>query len=159
MDFLLKNEKRRLLEVVLISLCVAWVVGTAWFAFQPETPINSYASYERQLANCKKLSSSQARYDCTSKLMLGKESTTFGKVVTILAPPLLLMIGYVSLRRLAWSWQDQTKRRAARDASQQRMTEWHNHVSKLKEEAAAANKGRAFVKTSLARPSLRARKQ
>lgn len=149
MKTILRIEKHHVAKWVAAVLGAGWIVGASWFAFIQTAPVtNSYASYERQLAKCRALPTSQTRYDCTSQLMLAKDNKIFNKVLVILLPPLGLLAGYLGLGTMLASQRDRKKNSAARAASQKRLAEWRGFLRDIKSGIATSQKEEIFLDNS-----------
>jgi len=97
MQQLIRFERRDIARWLLAVVCGGWLVGASWHVAtlrQTHVPLDgagSYMSYERRLAACNELRTSQAKYDCTSRLMLGRDRGLFNHVLLVLVPPLALL--------------------------------------------------------------------
>lgn len=121
---------------LLIVLGAGWLIGAGWFELTRPAPYSSpYFSYESQLEKCRARPSSESRYTCTSQLMLARDNRIFQQMAVVLIPPLLMLIGYLSVLRIAAARQERARQRASRAAAQKRMAEWRN---KLRETSASA---------------------
>jgi hypothetical protein len=129
------------------------MLGAIWFVFlqTPPSP-NSYFSYERQLARCHTKSTSQARYDCASQLMLAKDNAIFEKTLVVLVPPLWLFGAFVVVDRIVRRRQEEKKNRAAIAASHERMAEWHEFLRRIKSGAESEAKSGAATARALKAP-------
>lgn len=144
MKRVLRIEWHHFARWLLVVLGAGWMVGATWsLFFQTTLPPNSYFSYERQLANCRTKQTSQARYDCTSQLMLSKDNAIFKKTLIVLVPPLWVFGAYLVVNRIIQRRQEEKKSRAAVAASHKRMAEWQEFLRSIKSEAAAAQKQKA----------------
>lgn len=111
-----------------------WVLGATWFAFIQLSPMSQvvYEAQNAELAKCRKLLTSDARYQCTSKIMLARDNRVFNKTLIILLPPLGLLIGYWGVAAILGTRRDHRKDRIARDFSHQRMAEWRSHLNDMR---------------------------
>lgn len=136
-------ERRDVLRWALAVLCGGWLVGaTLYVVTLSKTDVlldgaNSYMPYERQLAACNELRTSQTKYDCTIKLMLGRDRSLFSKILIVLLPPLALVgtVGFfdfaVRLRR------DREHQRAAHEAYQAQMEVYRQKIAAEEAEIAS----------------------
>jgi hypothetical protein len=140
---LITFERRDLLRWALAVVCGGWLVGATLYAInisKTDVPLdgaNSYMPYERRLAACNELRTSQAKYDCTTRLMLGRDRSLFAKILIVLLPPLTLVgaVGSISLaRRLR---RERAEQRAAREAYQTQMAAYRAKVAAEEAEIAA----------------------
>ena len=156
---------RKVAKFSLIALSVCWVALSTWYVFVLIRPMTQVylEQHQAELARCRKLPTSDSKYQCTSKLMLSKDHTVFGQVLLILGPPFGLLIGYWGVGKLVTRHHDRLKSQQARDFSQQRMTEWRSHLSDMRsaletQQNAAARAARISAKSSGIQPP-HARKQ
>lgn len=136
-------ERRDVLRWALAVLCGGWLVGATLYVVSLSKTgvqldgVNSYMPYERQLAACNELRTSQAKYDCTTKLMLGRDRSLFSKILIVLVPPLILVgaagfVGFaVRVRR------DREQQRAAHAAYQAQMQAYRDKVAAEEAEIAS----------------------
>lgn len=122
-----------------------WMLAAFWFAFVEQSPLERLypaqphkieAAHNEKLAQCRRLPTSDARYQCTSKVMLAKDNALFDKVIVLLMPVLALPLGYFGLRRILSTSPEQAKRHAAREFSRQRMAAWRANLDSMKAELA-----------------------
>jgi TRAP-type C4-dicarboxylate transport system permease small subunit len=138
MGQLLQHRSEKLVRWGVMALCAGWILFAGWASVSSSQPVyNSYASPEQQLAKCRKLSSSQARYDCTSKIMLAQESSAFNQVMIVVLPPIALLFGYFAVINFLTARRERRERQTALAASRRRMEEWRSHMRKVKADAAA----------------------
>jgi len=143
MTELITFERRDLLRWALAVLCGGWLVGATWHVIditKSDVPLdgaNSYMPYERQLAACNELRSSQAKYDCTTRLMLGRDRSLFAKILIVLLPPLALVgtVGFVGFARRVRD--DRAQQRAAREAYQAQMDAYREKLAAEEAEIAS----------------------
>lgn len=122
MQQLLRFERRDIGRWLLAVVCGGWLIGATWHVAatrQTHIPLdgaNAYVPYERQLAACKELRGSQAKYDCVSNLMLWRDRSLFQQILLVILPPLGLA-GLVSGIALALRLRRERERqRLAREA-------------------------------------------
>jgi hypothetical protein len=143
MTELITFERRDLLRWALAVLCCGWLFGATLHVInitKTEVPLdgaNSYMPYERQLAACNELRTSQAKYDCTTRLMLGRDRSMFTKILIVLLPPLALIgtVGFIGFARRVRREREQ--QRAAREAYQTQMAAYRAKVAAEEAEIAA----------------------
>lgn len=118
---------------IVLGLCACWLLGATWLTISQPAPVtNAYSSYAAQLAKCRTKLTSQARYDCTSQIMLEKENSIFNKVMMIVLPPLGLLISYVLVIRVVTRRREEAASRANAAASRKRMQEWNKFIGDIK---------------------------
>ena len=156
---------RKVAKFSLIALSVCWVALSTWYVFVLIRPMTQVylEQHQAELARCRKLPTSDSKYQCTSKLMLAKDHNVLAQVLLVLGPPFGLWIGYWGVGRLIERHRAQLKSQHARDFSQQRMTEWRSHLSDMRsaletQQNAAARAARISAKSSGIQPP-HARKQ
>jgi hypothetical protein len=86
----------------LFVLAIAWLLVAGWINYvQPQQfDLKAYERYQEKLADCHELFTSEARYDCVAKAMIGQDQMNFGKALTVFLPPLILVFGYYILREI-----------------------------------------------------------
>ena len=156
---------RKTVKFSLIALSVCWVALSTWYALVLIRPMTQVylEQHQAELARCRKLPTSDSKYQCTSKLMLAKDHNVLGQVLLILGPPFGLLIGYWGVGKLIARHHERLKSQHARDFSQQRMAEWRSHLSDMRstletQQKAAARAARINAGSS-GTPPPRARKQ
>ena len=125
---------RRITKWCLTLLGLGWMLLATWMTFIQPSPMAQvvYESEKSGLAQCRKQSSSDARYQCTSKILLARENLKFNKIMLILLPPLGLMICYLGLASIIKLHRNRMKGQAAQNFSQQRMAEWRSHLNEMR---------------------------
>lgn len=138
---------RKLAKWSLTALGAVWMLGATWFAFIQPDPMAQMLSEakKKELAQCRRLPTSDARYQCTSKIMLAKDNRIFNQTLIILLPPLGLLIGYWGVARLVATRSDRKKSQTAHDYSQQRMAEWRSHLNKMRADLETQQKKAAIA--------------
>ena len=97
MQQLITFKRRDIARWLLAVVCGGWLIGATWHVavsrdgYIPLDGTNAYMPYQRQLAACNELRTSQAKYDCTSKLMLARDRSLFNRILIVLLPPLGLL--------------------------------------------------------------------
>jgi hypothetical protein len=153
MKYLLKFKADKVIKWAVMVVCAGWVVGAAWSALVQSTqPPNPYMSYEQQIAKCRAPASSEARYNCTSQIMLTKDNESFNKTLTIILPPLALLFAYFGVTRALTTQRERIKSQRALAASRRRMDEWRTHLRDIKS-AAATHRAEAILLHATERPS------
>lgn len=143
MSELITFERRDLLRWLLAVLCGGWLVGATLYVVdtsRSDVPLdgaNFYMPYERRLAACNELRSSQAKYDCTSKLMLGRDRSLFAKILIVLAPPITLVgaVGFIGFAHRVR--RDREQQRAAHEAYQAQMAAYREKIAAEEAEIAS----------------------
>ena len=78
MDIRSHFKLRQIVKWSLAVLSLGWMIGAIWVLFIQPSPANlygsSYNSQAAKLAKCRTLMSSEARYQCTSSLMLARDN-------------------------------------------------------------------------------------
>ena len=156
---------RKIVKFSLMALSVCWVALSTIYVFVLIRPMTQVylEQHHTELARCRKQPTSDAKYQCTSKLMLSKDHNVFAQVLLVLGPPFGLLIGYWGVGKLITRHHERIKSQHARGLSQQRMAEWRSHLSDMRssleaQQKAAARAGRIAAKSSESPPP-RARKQ
>lgn len=136
---------RQIVKWSLAVICLGWMLGAIWFLFLQPTPTyygNSYNSQQAKLAKCRTLLSSEARYQCTSSLMLSRDNAIFNQALVVVLPVFGLVIGYLGVTRIYAAHRERVRSRSAVAASRKRMAEWR---SQMKAAAAAQPTGTAAL--------------
>lgn len=143
MSELFTFERRDLLRWLLAVVCGSWLLGATLHVInssRTDVPLdgtNFYMPYERQLAACNELRTSQAKYDCTSKLMLGRDRSLFAKILIVLVPPIALVgaVGFIAFARRVR--RDREHQRAAHEAYQAQMVAYREKIAAEEAEIAS----------------------
>lgn len=146
MKHLLKFEPDKVIRWAVMVLCAGWVVGAAWFAFvQPAPAPHPYMSQQTQIAKCRALTSSEARYNCTSQIMLAQDNATFNKTLIIILPPLAVLFAYFGVTRAIAAHRERIKSQLALAASRRRLDEWRAYLRDIKSGAATRRTEEVFL--------------
>lgn len=126
MNQLMPFERRDVVRWVLFVLCASWLFGATLHVTNGASRMlldgsNAYMSYEQRLADCSELRTSQTRYDCTTKLMLGRDRSVFSKILFVVAPPLILVSGLGLVGFAVRTREARERERVARDLFQAQM--------------------------------------
>lgn len=148
----------------LSAVSAVWVLGGIWvFYIQPtDAALMLRVSQQSELTRCRKLPSSDARYQCTAKIMLARDNMSFNQVATIVLPPVGLLIGYWLVNSFLTARRNRKSSEIARDFSQKRMEEWREHLKQmratLETQKKAAGAGQGPAKLSATRSPLAKRR-
>lgn len=143
MQQLIRFERRDIARWLLAVVCGGWLIGASSYVVtlrQTHVPLDAagaYMPYERQLAACKELRTSQAKYDCSSQLMLRRDRGLFNQILLVVLPPLALLgaVGGIVLAiRLR---QDRERQRLAREAYNAQMIAYREKLAAEEAEIAA----------------------
>jgi hypothetical protein len=133
---------RQIVKWSLAVLSLGWMIGAIWVLFiQPSPTSNvygsSYNSPQARLAKCRTLMSSEARYQCTSSIMLERDNAVFNQSLIVVLPVFGLVMVYLSVTRLIAAHKERVKSRLAIAASRKRMAEWRRQKAAAAAAAAA----------------------
>lgn len=145
MKHLLKFETDKVVKWAVMVLCAGWMAGATWFAFVTTPVPNSYVSQDKQIAKCRALPSSEARYNCTSKIMLAKDNGTFNQTLIIVLPALAVLFAYFGITRAITTRRERIKSQQALAASRRRMDEWRTFLRDIKSGAATKRTEDVFL--------------
>lgn len=142
---------RTLTKWGLVAVSSAWVLGGIWISYiHPTDAALMYRiSQQAELTRCRKLPSSDARYQCTAKIMLARDNLSFNQAATIVLPPVGLLMAYWFVNGFLTARRNRRSSEIARDFSQKRMEEWRAHLTQMRatletqKKAAGANPGGA----------------
>ena len=118
-----------LTPIILYGAAIAWLLAAGWWNYvrPQEFDLKSYERYQEQLAECRELNTSEARYNCVAQALISRDQINFGKGMLVFLPSIALVMGYYLWREV------QTGRREREHA---RLAEQHAHqqVSKFRQE-------------------------
>lgn len=125
---------RTLTKWGLVAISSVWVLAGIWVSYiQPtDAALMLRVSQQAELTRCRKLPSSDARYQCTAKIMLARDNLSFNQVATIILPPVGLLIGYWFVNSFLTARRNRKSNEIARDFSQKRMEEWREHLKQMR---------------------------
>ena len=143
MKQLISFERREVVRWLLFVLCGSWLFGATLYVTSGSSRLlldgsNAYMSYDRRLAACNELRTSQAKYDCTSSLMLGRDRSVFNKILIVVVPPLALVSVLGFLAFAVHVRQERERQRIAHGLFHAQM---ENYREKLAREEAAIASG------------------
>ena len=135
--------RRDLFRWLLTAVCGSWLLGANLHVIngsETDVPLDGakfYMPYERQLAACNEQRTSQANYDCTAKLMLGRDRSLFAIILIVLLAPIALVgaVGFIGLARRVR--RDREHQRATHEAYQTQMAAYHEKITAEKVEIAS----------------------
>jgi hypothetical protein len=127
-----------------LILALTWLLAAGWWNYvRPrDFDAKAYERYQEEVARCRELGTSEARYDCVATAMIRRDHANFGTAMLVFLPPILLVLG-----RYIWS----EVRANAREREHARLAELHarQHVSHYRREMlaerAAARSTRALL--------------
>jgi hypothetical protein len=129
---------------LVFALALAWLVAAGWWNYvRPrDFDAKAYERYQEEVARCRELGTSEARYDCVATAMIRRDHVNFGTAMLVFLPPLLMIFG-----RYIW----REVRAGAREREHARLAELHarQHLSRYRREMladrAAAKAARALL--------------
>lgn len=133
---------RQIVKWSLAVLSLGWMIGAIWVLYVQPSPTSnvygsSYNSPQARLAKCRTLMSSEARYQCTSTVMLERDNAIFNQSLIVAAPVFGLLLVYLAVTRLYAAHRERVRSRFAIAASRKRMAEWRRQVKAAAAAAAA----------------------
>jgi len=132
---------RQIVKWSLAVLALGWMTGALWFLFIQPSGYNTYNSQQSKLARCRAYTTSEARYQCTSELMLAKDNAIFYQSLVVVLPAFGLMVGYLGVTRALMAHRERVRSRSAVDASRKRLAEWRRQLKEAKAAAAKQANG------------------
>jgi hypothetical protein len=130
---------------LVFAAAVVWLLAAGWWNYvRPrDFDAKAYERYqEEEVARCRELTTSEARYDCVASAMIRRDHANFGTAMLVFLPPILLVFG-----RYLW----REVRAGAREREHARLAELHarQHLSRYRREMladrAAAQATRALL--------------
>ena len=114
-----------LTAVLLFGLALVWMATAGWWNYVRSTPFDAsaYEHFQEEVAKCRELKTSEARYNCVAEAMIGRDQANFAKSLFVFLPPLGLMFGYYIVREM---------RAARREREHAAMAERHAREQILK---------------------------
>jgi hypothetical protein len=127
-----------------LVLALAWLLAAGWWNYvhPRDFDAKAYEHYQEEVARCRELGTSEARYDCVATAMIRRDHANFGTAMLVFLPPILLMLGRYIWREIQAN---------AREREHARLAELHarQHVSRYRREMlaerAAARATRALL--------------
>lgn len=73
-----------------------WLGYGCWLDYvRPQQfDLKAYQRYQEEVAKCRELDTSEARYDCVAQTLIGRDRTNFSTAMIVFLPPLLLILGH-----------------------------------------------------------------
>lgn len=89
-------------SLLLFVMAAGWLIGAGWWNYvrPQEFDPKAYERYQEQLADCRELNTSEARYNCVAEALIGRDQMNFGKAMFVFLPPLGLLFGHYILREI-----------------------------------------------------------
>jgi hypothetical protein len=115
-----------------LVLALAWLLAAGWWNYvRPrDFDAKAYERYREEVARCRELGTSEARYDCVATALIRRDHANFGTAMVVFLPPMLLVLGRYIWREVQAN---------ARDREHARLAELHarQHVSRYRREMLA----------------------
>jgi hypothetical protein len=130
--------------VLVFCLALAWLSAAGWWSYirPQEFDAKAYERYQEDVAACRELRTSEARYDCVAQAMISRDHANFGTAMFVFLPPIILVFGHYLWREIRSNMREREHARRAEQRSRQ-------HLSTLRkemiEEHAAAKAAQALI--------------
>jgi len=130
--------------VLTFALALAWLSATGWWNYvrPQEFDAKAFERYQEEVANCRELRTSEARYDCVVKAMIRRDHVNFGTAMLVFLPPILLVFGHYIWREVRTNMREREHARLAEQRSRQQLSRFRREMI---EERAAARATRALL--------------
>ncbi|MGE5539165.1 MAG: hypothetical protein ACM30I_11140 [Gemmatimonas sp.] len=115
--------------IVVFAVALAWIGTSGWLTFVRPQPFDdrAYERYQEEVAMCRELRTSEARYDCVARALIGRDQQNFGRSLFVFVPPFMLLIGRYVWREVRATMREREHARLAELRSRQ-------HLSKMRQE-------------------------
>jgi hypothetical protein len=130
------------LAALTFALALSWLIGTGWWNYvRPhEFDAKAYEHYREEVANCRELDTSEARYDCVAQAMIRRDRVNFGTAMLVFLPPILLVFGHYVWREARATVRERERARRAEQHSRQHLSKFRSEM--IGERAAAIARAR-----------------
>jgi uncharacterized protein HemX len=130
-----------LASIIVFGVAIAWLAGAGWWNYirPQEFDLKSYERYREQLADCRELSTSEARYDCVAQALIGRDQTNFGKTIVVFLPSLSLIMGYYLWREVQAGRREREHARLAEQLARRQVSKFRQEMRKELADATAHN--------------------
>ena len=131
-----------LTSIIVFAVAIAWLIGAGWWNYirPQEFDLKGYERYQEDLAACRELKTSEARYDCVAQALIGRDQINFGKTIVVFLPSFALIMGYYLWREIRASRREREHARLAEQRARSQVSKFRQEMRA--ERAAAAAKGK-----------------
>jgi hypothetical protein len=125
-----------LASIIVFGVAIAWLIGAGWWNYvrPQEFDLKSYERYQEQLAECRELKTSEARYDCVAQALIGRDQINFGRTIVVFLPSFALIMGYYLWREIQAGRREREHARLAEQHARQQVSKFRQE---MREERAA----------------------
>jgi hypothetical protein len=120
-----------------------WLAVGCWIDYIRPQPfdLKAYQRYQEEVANCRELDTSEARYDCVAQTLIGRDRVNFGKAMFVFLPPLLLILGHYVWLEVQAGMREREHARHAEEMARQQLSRYRREMQA--ERAAALARAQA----------------
>ena len=118
------------LAALTFALALAWLMGAGWWNYvRPhEFDAKAYDRYREEVANCRELGTSEARYDCVAQAMIRRDRVNFGTAMLVFLPPILLVLGHYIWREVGANLREREHARLAEQHSRRHLSRFRREM-------------------------------
>lgn len=129
------------------AVALAWLVAAGWWNYvRPQDfDAKAYERYQEEVAKCRELKTSEARYDCVVQSMIHRDQVNFGTAMFVFLPPIFLIFGHYLWREIRTNMREREHARRAEQRSRRQLSKLRQDMM---EERAAAKAAQALVKSA-----------
>jgi hypothetical protein len=136
---------------LVLLLALAWIAASGWWAFiLPRYDDTAAQRYQAEVAKCRELATSEARYDCVSRALISRDRENFGKAMLVFIPPLVAVLGRYVWRETRAAMHERERARLAEIRSRQQLAQFHREMMAKREALKPAKRADWDVDTSWA---------
>ncbi|HET9149887.1 MAG TPA: hypothetical protein VFO61_05330 [Alphaproteobacteria bacterium] len=131
-----------------------WLAVGCWidYARPQQFDLKAYQRYQEQVANCRTLDTSEARYDCVAQTLIGRDRMNFGTAMIVFLPPLLLILGHYVWLEVQAGMREREHARHAEEMARQQLSRYRREMQA--ERAAALARAHAHPESVASHPAV-----
>jgi hypothetical protein len=115
--------------IVFILVALAWIAASGWWTFVRSNYDAGLAlRYQAEVARCRELPTSEARYECVSRALIGRDRENFSRAIVVFIPPLVMLFGRYIWREMRASVREREHARLAEERGRRQLAEFHREM-------------------------------
>jgi hypothetical protein len=129
---------------LVFCVALAWLGAAGWWNYvRPQDfDAKAYEHYQEDVAKCRELRTSEARYDCVARAMIDRDHANFGTAMFVFLPPIILVFGHYLWREIRSNMREREHARRAEERSRRQLSTLRKEMI---EDHAAAKAAQALV--------------
>jgi len=137
--------------IVFVLVALAWIAASGWWTFvRSNFDADAALRYQAEVAKCRELPTSEARYECVSRALIGRDRENFSRAMVVFIPPLVMLFGCYIWREMRAAVRERERARLAEERSRRQLTEFHREMMERRKALKPAKRAGWDVETTWA---------